>query len=262
MTEAPRVASIWWLLSIGIATGALSGLLGVGGGIIMVPALAALGFTRHRSTATSLAAIFVIAVAGAIAFGVAGDLDVPTAIVLGVGGLVGSTIGAHWMNRLSGVTLARVFGVVLLAAGVRMVLGGGAGEQVIEPNQLVAIGLELLIGVVTGVVSGLAGIGGGIIMIPAMVLLLGIDQHMAEGTSLLAILFTAAAGTRVNMKHRHVDWRAVVILGSTGAILAPIAALAAQRIEADTLGQLFGGFVIITSVLTLWKSESAAPTPA
>ena len=58
-------------------------------------------------------------------------------------------------------------------------------------------------------------------MIPAMVLLLGIDQHTAEGTSLVAMLFTAAAGTRVNMTNRHVDWRAVWILGITGAVDRP-----------------------------------------
>jgi uncharacterized protein len=262
VTEEPGRASGWWLLLIGVATGVLAGLFGVGGGIIMVPAMAALGFTRHRATATSLAAILIVAVTGSIAFAAAGDVDVPTAIALGVGGLVGSTMGAHWMNRLSGVTLARVFGVVLMVAGVRMVLGGGVGEQMIELNPLVTIGIELVIGVVSGVVSGLAGIGGGIIMIPPMVLLLGIDQHVAEGTSLLAILFTSAAGTRVNMKHRHVDWRAVVILGSTGAILAPIAAVAAQRIPADTLGQLFGSFVIINAVRTLWNSRGEPPTPA
>lgn len=261
MTAKPKAASGRWLLLIGLLTGILAGLFGIGGGVIMVPALAALGHTRHRATASSLAAILIIALTGVIAFGTAGDVDVSTGVALGVGGLVGSTIGAHWMNRLSGPALARVFGIVLLVVGVRMVLGGGAGVQVLEPSPLAAVALELLIGALTGIVSGLAGIGGGIIMIPAMVLLLGYSQHLAEGTSLLAILFTAAAGTRVNMKHGHVDWRAVIILGATGAILVPISAAAAQQIPAETLGQLFGGFVIITAVRTLWKSRVAPLTP-
>ncbi len=221
----------------------------------MVPALVAVGFSRHRATASSLAAILLIAIAGAIAFGAAGDVDVSTGIALGLGGLVGSTVGAHWMNRLSGVTLARIFGVVLLVAGIRMAIGGGVREGGFDLDPVVSIGLELLVGTLTGILSGLAGIGGGIVLIPAMVLLLGIDQHTAEGTSLMAILFTAAAGTRVNMQNRHVDWRVVWILGIAGAVIAPVSAVLAQRIPADILGRVFGAFVIINAVRTLWKSR-------
>ena len=223
----------------------------------MVPALVAIGFGRHRATASSLAAILLIAAAGALAFGAAGDLDIPTAVFLGLGGLLGSTLGAHWMSRLSGVALARIFGVVLLVAGVRMIFGGGVGASGLAPAAMVSIGLALLVGGLSGLLSGLAGVGGGIVMIPAMVLLLGIDQHTAEGTSLVAMLFTAAAGTRVNLRNQLVDWRAVWILGIAGAAIAPVSAALAQRIPADTLAAIFGVFVIINAVRTLWKSRPA-----
>ena len=257
----PRVASIWWLLLIGVATGALSGLLGVGGGIIMVPALLALGFSRHRANATSLAAIMLVALSGAIAFGLSDDVDVPVALALGVGGLIGSTVGGHWMNRLSGPALARIFGVILLIAGIRMVIGGGVGSTAGISNAAAATAALLLIGATAGFSSGLAGIGGGVLMIPAMVFLLGIDQHTAEGTSLVAILFTAAAGTRVNVSNRHVDWRAVVALGLMGAATAPLATLLAQRIPAESLGRIFGTFVIITAIRTFWKSRTETIIP-
>jgi uncharacterized membrane protein YfcA len=257
--EGSKRASTGVLIGVGVATGVLAGLLGVGGGIIMVPALVAIGFNRHRATASSLAAILLIAVAGAIAFGVAGDVDLPTGVFLGLGGLLGSTVGAHWMNRLSGRSLARIFGVVLAVAGVRMTIGGGVGEGGVELAPIVSFGLELLIGALTGILSGLAGVGGGIIMIPAMVLFLGIDQHTAEGTSLVAMLFTAGAGTRVNVTNRHVDWRAMWILGVAGAIIAPLSAVVAQQIPAETLGRIFGVFVIANAVRTLWKSRAGSP---
>jgi uncharacterized protein len=258
--EQPKVgsASTTVLIGVGVGTGVLAGLLGVGGGIIMVPALVGFGFSRHRATASSLAAVLLIALAGAIAFAAAGAVDLPTGIFLGLGGLLGSTLGAHWMNRLSGVALARIFGGVLLVAGIRMAIGGGMGETALDLSPLVSFGLELVVGVLTGLLSGLAGVGGGIIMIPAMVLLLGIDQHTAEGTSLVAMLFTAAAGTRVNLINHHVDWRAVWILGVAGALVAPLSAGLAQQIPADTLGRLFGVFVIFNAFRTLWKSRAAS----
>ncbi|MBK5267394.1 MAG: sulfite exporter TauE/SafE family protein [Acidimicrobiia bacterium] len=253
--EKTKSPSTGRLIALGVTTGLLAGLLGVGGGIIMVPVLVAFGMTRHRATGTSLAAVLVIAAAGAIAFGAAGDVDLPTAVALGVGGLAGSTIGAHWMNRLSGVTLARVFGVVLLVAGVRMAIGGSVTEGELGLSPVASIALELLIGALTGILAGLAGVGGGIVLIPAMVLLLGIDQHTAEGTSLIAILFTAAAGSRVNIANGHVDWRAVGILGIAGALVAPASAALAQTIPSDTLGRIFGVFVVINAVRTLWRSR-------
>ncbi|MGH8957130.1 MAG: sulfite exporter TauE/SafE family protein, partial [Acidimicrobiia bacterium] len=144
---------------IGVATGALSGLLGVGGGIVMVPSLVALGFSRHRANGTSLAAIVLVAISGAIAFAFAGDVDWQVGATLGIGGLIGSTLGASLMNRLKGNTLGLIFGIVLLITGLRMVLAGdtmvGGGE--IDPALKVAIGV--LVGMVAGVSSGLAGVG-------------------------------------------------------------------------------------------------------
>jgi uncharacterized membrane protein YfcA len=262
VTEARPDRVIWWLVATGVATGVMAGLLGVGGGIIMVPAMTAIGFTRHRATASSLAAILLVAVTAAIAFGSAGDVDIATAVLLGVGGLVGSTLGAHWMNRLSGVTLARIFGVVLLVAGVRMLVGADVSGGGLELHPALTVTLEVTVGILTGLLSGLAGIGGGIIMIPAMVLLLGMDQHAAEGTSLVAMMFTAAAGTRVNAKNGLIDWRAMLILGATGAVVAPLSAGFAQQVPAATLGRIFGAFVMINAVRTLWLSWPRQPTPA
>ncbi len=252
---SPSVSARSFLL-VGAATGVLAGLLGVGGGIIMVPALAALGFSRHKSNAISLATILLVAAAGAIGFAVSGEVDLPYGLAAGAGGLVGATYGARWMNVLSGKTLARIFGVFLLVIGIRLLIGGGisSGEPLLDPP--VGYLVALLIGVVAGVASGLAGIGGGVIMVPAMVYLLGLGQHSAEGTSLIAILFTAAAATKVNAGNSYVEWKVVWLLGAGGVVMAPLAALAAQRIPADTLARIFGLWVLLTAIRTIWKARS------
>jgi hypothetical protein len=230
---------------VGAIAGLFSGILGVGGGIVMVPLMVGLlRFDQHRAHATSLAAIVLIALSGALRFGVAGEVEWAVGFALGVGGVVGSTIGAHLMNRLSPTALRIVFGVIMIAAGLRMVLGGdpGLGEA---HGAVIGALIGVAIGLVAGVASGVAGIGGGVIMVPAMVFLLGLAQHAAEGTSLLAILFTAVAGTRVNLKNERVDLRQATFIGLGGIIFAQVGASLALSMSGDLLTQVFGIFVTL-----------------
>lgn len=250
------------MVGIGVATGLLSGLLGVGGGIVMVPALVALGYTRHRANATSLASILLVALAGMISFAVAGSVDWQVGLLLGLGGVIGSTVGAKLMKRLSGPTLGIIFGIVLLLAGVRMAIGGDLGTGAMISSQMGQAISEVSVGGIAGIASGLAGVGGGTVMVPAMVFLFGISQHTAEGTSLLAILFTALAATRVNVSNSYVDWRAMGILGVVGASTAPLAALLAHQIPAANLSRFFGLFLIAVAVQTIVKNRWSSPQPA
>lgn len=119
--EGPRTQPLL-LAAIGAAAGVLSGLLGVGGGIVMVPALVMAGLTQHLAQTTSLAAIVPIAVVGAVVFGQAANVDVGAAVVLAVGSVVGVRIGALLMHRLSEVLLARIFAVFLIVVAVTMLL--------------------------------------------------------------------------------------------------------------------------------------------
>ena len=107
------------LIAIGVAAGILSGLFGVGGGILMVPAMVLLvGFSQQQAQATSLAAIVPIAAVGAILFGGAANVDLPAAAILIAGSLVGVQLGARLMDRLSDAWLSRIFGVFLAAVAV------------------------------------------------------------------------------------------------------------------------------------------------
>jgi len=119
--EGPRVIPPLLAL-IGAAAGVLSGLLGVGGGIIMVPALVIAGFGQHRAQATSLAAIVPIAMVGAFIFGRAENVDLLAAVVLAAGSLVGVRIGALLMHRLSEVLLARIFGAFMVVVAITLLV--------------------------------------------------------------------------------------------------------------------------------------------
>ena len=111
------------LVAIGVAAGVLSGLFGVGGGIVMIPAMVLLlGIGQQRAQATSLAAIPAIAAVGAAVFGRADSVDVVAAIVLIVGSVVGVQVGARLMHRLDDDRLSVIFAVFLVIVALTLFL--------------------------------------------------------------------------------------------------------------------------------------------
>jgi len=111
------------LVAIGAGAGVLSGLFGIGGGLLMVPALVLLvGMAQHRAHATSLAAIVPIALVGALVFGRAESVDLVAAAVLVAGSLLGVQAGARAMGRLSGERLTLVFAAFVIVVALAMLL--------------------------------------------------------------------------------------------------------------------------------------------
>ena len=110
------------LALIGLGAGVLSGLLGVGGGVVMVPALVFAGLRQHRAQATSLAAIVPIATVGAIVFGGADAVDFAAAAVLIVGSVIGVRGGAMVMHRLSDRRLSWIFAAFLVVVAITMLV--------------------------------------------------------------------------------------------------------------------------------------------
>ena len=110
-------------LTIGFAAGVASGLLGVGGGIVLVPGLVlALGATQHQAHATSLSAIVPIGIAGFAVFALHDDVNYAVAGLLVLGALFGAPVGARAMSRIPERALALVFAAVLVVAGVRLLV--------------------------------------------------------------------------------------------------------------------------------------------
>lgn len=244
-----RSSSVVAFIGIGLVAGLLAGLLGVGGGIVLVPLLVGtLAFDQHRAHATSLGAMVVIALAGTIGFAAGGEVSWSIGVVVAAGALVGSTLGARAMGRLSPRVLRLVFVVVLAAAGIRMLAGGGDIAMGAGLAGIVAGLVALAIGIVAGFAGAVAGVGGGIIIVPSLVFLLGVDQHMAEGTSLLAIVFTALAATRVNWRERRLRPLDAAVLGGAGAVSAFLGARIALALEAPVLTQVFGVFALVVAV--------------
>jgi uncharacterized membrane protein YfcA len=113
------------LIAIGLGGGLLSGLLGVGGGIVMVPLLVLwAGFAQRDAHATSLGAIIPISIAGIATYGVAGEVRYGTALALAAGSVLGAPIGARLLSRMDERMLKIVFGVFLIAVSVLLGVRG------------------------------------------------------------------------------------------------------------------------------------------
>lgn len=244
---------------IGLAAGVFGGGLGVGGGIVMVPLLLVVGFDRHRAHATSLAAIVLIALTGAVSFGVSGEVGLDIALTIGIGGILGSIVGASVMHRASPRALTIVFAIVLLVAAARMISGGSPLPGSADFGDVAQLLISLAIGVTAGFFAGLAGIGGGVVIVPSSVLLLGLAQHEAQGTSLAAIVLTAVAGTVVNFRNQRVRLQDGLVVGVGGIVGSFIGSRLALGIEGRTLSLVFGFLILFVAIRSLYRTLRTSP---
>jgi uncharacterized membrane protein YfcA len=235
-------------VAIGLIAGVLSGLFGVGGGILMTPGIQVLLAAEPIvALATPLPAILPTAVTGALTYRRAGEVDVRAATWMVVAGLPASAIGAQVAEVLDahGLLLATALLLAWQAVGILRVRRGAAPVErsLIRPVDLAAIGL------VAGFVSGLLGIGGGIIMVPLMVGWLGMPLKRALGTSLAAIVALVVPGTAVHAVNGNVDW-AVFAAVAVGAVPgARIGARLALGTRERTLRLLVGSFLLLVAVV-------------
>ena len=233
--------------------GLIAGGFGIGGGLILVPSLVYAGLERHRAHATSLAAIILIGLTGAISLGLAGSVQWDIGLTIGIGGVVGSSIGASTMHRMSPRNLTIVFGFVLLGAGLRMIAGGDPLPGSSDLAPLVEILIALGIGLVAGFFAGIAGVGGGVINVPSMVFFLGLPQLQAQGSSFVAVVMTATAGTLVNVRNKRVVIREAALVGLGGSAGALISSQISLGVNEDTLGRYFGVLVLIVAFRTFYR---------
>ncbi len=122
-----------------------------------------------------------------------------------------------------------------------------------------------LIGLFAGVMAGIAGVGGGVVMVPAMTEILGLEQQLAQGTSLLAILFTSVSGTFVNVRNRRADMRAALVIGLAGLVAAQFGSQLALATDQLLLRRLFGLLVLFSGVRMIvrwWSGRRSADAGA
>jgi uncharacterized membrane protein YfcA len=236
------------LATVGLAAGLLGAILGVGGGIIVVPLLGLLfAFDQRRAAATSMGAIAITATAGSISYAIQGHQHPAEAALLGVPAAIGVIAGTALQQRVPLRGLQLLFAAFVVVVGIRLLAPDALPFHEVDHRRWWVYAVGLGIGVLGGVLAGLFGIGGGILFVPAYVLLLALPQIDAAATSLLAMLPASYLGAWRQTRYGNLDVRASLVIGltSVGGVVGGIAI--AERLPEATLRRIFGAFLLLTA---------------
>lgn len=234
---------IIWFVAIGLLAGLLSGMFGVGGGTVIVPLLVLLlNYDQRLAAGTSLAAIVPTAAVGVVAYAVSGSVDWFAGILLAVGAVVGAQLGTWLLPRVSQTALRWGFVVFLVVVIVSLFLVVPSRDAELEMTVVSAIAL-VIVGVLTGILSGLIGVGGGIVVVPVLMIAFGTNDLVARGTSLLMMIPTAVSGTIGNVVRRNVDLRAAIVIGLAACTTTALGAWIATLVQPLTANILFAAYL-------------------
>jgi uncharacterized protein len=186
---------------IGLIAGIFGGLVGLGGGVVMIPLMVGIiKLSQHKAHGTSLVALVFTGISGAITYALKGSIDITASLLLAATAIFTARAGAHYAHALPEWKLKRAFGAFLILVSVLLLLkpylSGMTGSVSFTRKGIVL----LTTGIFTGFLSGMMGVGGGTVMVPAMVLLAGFGQHTAQGVSLLAMIPAGAVGAFTHWK--------------------------------------------------------------
>ncbi len=248
-TARPRDAKyILTCLGIGLLAGLLSGLFGVGGGTVIVPLLVlVLAYNQRLAAGTSLAAIVPTATVGVISYALNDSVAWIPGLILAAGAVVGAQIGTWLLPRVSIIALRWSFIAFLVAVIVSLFIVVPSRDAGL-PLTLLSIAGLVVLGVVTGTVAGLIGVGGGIVVVPALMLLFGTSDLIAKGTSLLMMIPTAISGTFGNLRRGNVDLLAAALIGVAACTTTALGAWIATIVDPFWGNVLFAAFLTFIAV--------------
>ena len=252
LRRGPRAYAAF--IGIGLLAGLLSGLFGVGGGTVIVPLLVLLlHFDQRIAAGTSLAAIVPTASVGVISYAVSGSVAWIPALILAAGAVVGAQIGTRLLPRISQTALRWGFVGFLVVVIITLFLVIPSRDAAFDLTLLTGLAL-VGVGLGTGVLAGLIGVGGGVIVVPVLMLAFGTSDLVAKGTSLLMMIPTAVSGTIGNLRTRNVDLRAAVLIGVSACTTTALGAWIATLIDPTAGNILFAAYLVVIAVQMALKA--------
>jgi len=264
------------LFGLGAGVGILSGMFGVGGGFLMTPLLIFIGVPPAVAVGTEANQVVAASVSGALAHWRRGNVDIKMGVVILIGGFIGSTFGVAiftWLRKLGHidvvialfyVTFLAIVGVLMVTESVRAwstsrkptasrrklhqhtwMHGLPFKVRFRRSKLYISAIMPLSIGIFVGILSAIMGVGGGFIMVPAMIYLLGMPTSVVVGTSLFQIIFvTANVAFLQSVQNQTVDVMLALLLVVGSVIGAQIGTAFGARLRGEQLRALLGLLVL------------------
>jgi uncharacterized membrane protein YfcA len=234
------------------AIGVSLGMLGGGGSILAVPMLVYVaGVAAQDAVAMSLAIVGATSAIASVLHGQQGRLNYKVAAIFGGAGMVGAFIGAKFTHLVSNAVLLLLFAALMLVVGTLMLVRPQREPASASTHHTTSLPRVLLAGIGVGVVTGFLGVGGGFLIVPALVFFTALPMHVAVGTSLLVIAINSAAGFVGHLDQGNIPM-ALTVAFTVAAIAGTfVGAHVAAYIPAQHMRRVFAGFVMLVALFLI-----------
>ncbi|WEF21369.1 MULTISPECIES: sulfite exporter TauE/SafE family protein [Microbacterium] len=241
---------IFLVIALGVVVGAVMGLVGAGGGIISVPALVGLVGVPVADAMTASLVMAIASASTAVVPRLRGGVDWPVAAAVSAAGIPAALVGTAVNALLPQSLLLIGFGALMLVAGVRMLrpIPDNASQGERQPRWLIH---AILIGLGVGMLTGLLGVGGGFVIVPALALLLHLPMKLAIGTSLVVTVANSLAGAAAHASIGGIDVPLTVAFTIPAMIASLLGARLAAKLPGKGLQIGFAVLVLVIAVVTL-----------
>ena len=246
-----------WLIPLGFAAGILGSIIGLGGGIIIVPVLTFFGFSPTLSASNSIFAVFSNAVASSISYAKQRRIEYSIGLKLGLLSIPGTIVGAYVSSEITPTLFKILFALILISASIYIF----SKRKIEQKNynlskqiMILAIGASFF----AGIISGLFGVGGGIIFVPLMVIAMGLSMKNAAPTSQFILLFASASALVTHTLLGHPDFYQALLLSIGAFVGGLVGARLSLEIKENSLKILIS-IVMIAAAVKLFIDSLEIP---
>jgi uncharacterized protein len=237
-------------LALAACVGLAVGLLGGGGSILTVPILTyVVGLGATSAITCALVVVGATSAVALVPHAMAGRVRWGTGLLFGPAGMAGAYVGGTIGTRLAEPVVMTLFGLMMAASAWGMLRRRRAVPPTPPPTPSLA--RIILLGAVVGLMTGLVGAGGGFVIVPALVLVVGLSMHQAIGTSLLVIAMNSAAGLAGRLPHVEIDWGLTLTITAVAVVASLLGSRAVGRVSQQALRRGFGWLVVAMAALVL-----------
>ncbi len=246
-----------WLIPLGFAAGLLGSIIGLGGGIIIVPVLTFFGFSPALAASNSIFAVFSNAIASSISYAKQRRIEYSIGLKLGLLSIPGTVVGALISSEITPSIFKILFALILISASI-YVFSKRKIEQknynLSKQIMILAIGASFF----AGIISGLFGVGGGIIFVPLMVVAMGLSMKNAAPTSQFILLFASGSALVTHTLLGHPDFYQALLLAIGAFVGGLVGARLSLEIKENSLKILIS-IVMIGAAVKLFIDSLEAP---